>query len=200
MPACKLTIGQLLSRLNLKSWTGPATGNLGSNYNFGFAVSDLVPDNTFWAVLAAQILVDGSAGDSANNAASLWLTIPGASLPQNAIGPNGGAVAYKQWPIFLSHRLGVSNPAFICNGGPLDPGQCIRVDDLVETDTTVPTGFTTPIVFNPLRGRRPLIVPPQSALIASNWNSVGVGGGLGTIVSFSLLYAVCKLTETIEGW
>jgi hypothetical protein len=201
MSSCKLTIGQLYARANMKLWTGPATTGIGSGYNFGFAVSDVVPANLYWAILAANIFVDGAPGtDPANMCASLHLCLPGASLPQNAIGPNGGAVAYKQWPIFLSHNLGRSNPVLICNGGPVDPSQAIRIDDLVSQDTAVPAGFTTPIVFNMIRGRRPLILPSQCALLASNWNSVGIGGGIQAIVSLNLLYAQCKVTETIEGW
>jgi hypothetical protein len=179
-----------------KFWTGPQVSAVAANYNYAYACSDVVPQNYFWLVFAATIsVIGGNGAESATNPTSLWLTNPSA---QSKLPPNAPAI-YQQQQIFQSLKFGVPTPGAICNGGPLDPSMAIRVDDLTTLDTTN-FGNSTAFTQSLVRGRRPLIVPANCALIGSNWLIFGAGGGLNSQITLSLLYAQMKLTETIDAW
>ena len=193
---CKVTPGQLATRLISKYYTGPLTVGVGSNYNYAYASSDIVPDNYYWLVLEASLnIIGGGGSESASNQASLWMTNPAA---QSIIPPNAPAT-YQQQAIFQSMKFGLPAPSAICNGGPLDPSKCIRVDDTTTLDASN-FGNSTSFTARMLRDRRPLIVPPKCALIGSNWLVFGTGGGIDTQIILNILYAQMKLTETFDAW
>lgn len=183
---CKLTVAQLFKMAQLRVYTGPISTLVGSTNNFAFAISDQVPLNMYWVVLACGVMVNapGISGGVASSGASLYVLLPGLAQPI----PNNSV--FQQYPLFLSYINGVSNFVTTCNGGPLDPAHAMRVDDQMTLDFTSSSGTTTTFEQNMLRYRKALILMEQQYLLTSSWiNGIVIGSTHGLQLTLKVLIA-----------
>lgn len=190
MSTCPLTVSQIAQQMQLKMYQGPVTGAVGANYNYTFAVSDAVPQGFYWLVLFVSVFIDGITANPPDEAAALYLLMPGAKLPQNK-------VTYGQWPIFLSHFAGVSNPTDVCNGVPVDPAVSVRVDESISNDINNAQS-AAPFEQNMIgRNRVPLIVPSGCALLAHN-DVVQAGGGLNVQLTMKVVFVQVPNNQDVK--
>jgi hypothetical protein len=194
---CTLTIAQLLRRAKLRVYQGNPATAVGSTYNYAFAISDQVPANKYWAVLAASGFMGGSEGtDPVDMGCALYIVFPNAPQP---IPSNLQSVGYKQWPIFLSQVGGVSNYATVCNGLPTDPASTIRIDEQVGQDAISNAGATAPYEVALIRGKKPLLVNELCYLLATTAvNGVVIGNHLSSQVTLKLLVAEMNQYEDVD--
>lgn len=192
MKTCKLSIGQLSQRMQLRSYLGPAATAIAGTYNFTYAASDVVPTGKFWLMLGASVVLDtNGVAEAPNQVPEFYLLKAGAIVPPNANQP------YKQQAIFGSHVLGASSPSAICNGIPVDPAYAVRIDDAISNDVTQPGGQGSPQVVNLLRGRVPVIFGPgQAAMVTNHGNNTG--GGIHAQMTLSILIIELDQNDTFD--
>jgi hypothetical protein len=178
---CRVSLSTLAQRLVLATYLGKASGVVGSNYNYAYALSDVVPAGNFWVVVYASSISLQTGGAERQG---LWVINPG-PLPASNLSPYQNNLYFFQG----------ATPVTVANGPPVGP-YAMRVDEINDNNTDSFRNGAEQVL---LRSKK-LVVPEGCTLMAHGGQlGIGSGGGLGEQFQLMLCYAQFSNDEISEG-
>ena len=157
--SCKLGAGALTQRLQQRTYQGAASTALRATANYAYVLSDTVPQDKFWAVFFASLIINAGAGTAVNRS-GLWLIWPGAL-------PAANRSAYQANDSFFQ-----GSTSLITNGPPVGP-RAIRVDE--ENDQLSGDQYAVNSERVLIRARKLLV--PSGCTLMGYGGSYGQGNG-----------------------
>jgi hypothetical protein len=173
---CPLTLTQIAERLQQKSYAGTPAGTAGSNLNYAWVISDLVPSGHYWVIYyAAGIILAGTGSDSVG----LWIVPPGKQPPANG-------APYTRNSFFNG------DTAFNANGPPIG-GLVTRVDE-IDANLTAEI-FTIGSEISLLRKRKLLLPAGHRLMVYNGADAASTGGSAFQQLGLKISFVDCLESE-----